>query len=241
MIFRKAVLLIHGFAGGSYDYKELGNDLELNRNFDVYAFTLPGHDKAFIKDITYEDWIKKAEMEIEKLISNGYRNIYVIGHSMGGVIAAHLARKYREVKKLVLAAPAFRYFEFKDDKLDIIGSIKKVPKLFKNYDSGEVLSRVFKVPIQTVNEFIKLVDEHQDDIKYVSCPTLILRGDNDDIVPEDSVRYVYDNIKSKSVALVELEGLTHDLFIEARYKVVKGTIENFLRKRQVIKKEIKKM
>ena len=50
--FRKAILLIHGFAGGNYDYGEIGNDLELYSNFDVYTFTLPGHEKMIIDKVT---------------------------------------------------------------------------------------------------------------------------------------------------------------------------------------------
>ena len=50
MLFRKAILLIHGFAGGNYDYDTLGNDLQLYYDFDVYTFTLPGHDKTIIKN-----------------------------------------------------------------------------------------------------------------------------------------------------------------------------------------------
>ena len=42
--FRKAVLIIHGFAGGTYDQEFLANFLELNSGLDVYTFTLPGHD-----------------------------------------------------------------------------------------------------------------------------------------------------------------------------------------------------
>ena len=33
MKFRKAILLVHGFAGGNYDYGELTTDLELYRVF----------------------------------------------------------------------------------------------------------------------------------------------------------------------------------------------------------------
>ena len=40
MLFKKAVLIIHGFAGGTYDQEDLANYLELNRIFDVYQFTL---------------------------------------------------------------------------------------------------------------------------------------------------------------------------------------------------------
>ena len=113
MIFRRAILIVHGFAGGTYDQEGLANYLELNRNFDVYQYTLPGHQKN-LSEVKSNEWIKSSEDMIEWLISNGYRKIYLIGHSMGGVIATYLASKYKEVKKLVLAAPAFHYLEVKD-------------------------------------------------------------------------------------------------------------------------------
>ena len=34
MMFRSAVLIIHGFAGGTYDQEDLANYLELNKKFD---------------------------------------------------------------------------------------------------------------------------------------------------------------------------------------------------------------
>ena len=241
MNFRKAILLIHGFAGGSYDYGDLGNDLQLYKDFDVFTFTLPGHDKVVINNVTKEDWIKAAEVQIEKIINNGYKKIYLIGHSMGGIIASHLASKYPEVKKLILAAPAFKYFSFKDDKLDVIESIKKVPKLFKNYDSETVVSRILKVPVTTIKEFMDLAETHIDDVKKIEVPTLILHGLEDEIVPTDSVDYVYDNIKSRSVTLIELEGLTHDLFINNRYKEIKKLVTNFLTGYNFSTKEKKKM
>ena len=241
MNFRKAILLIHGFAGGSYDYGDLGNDLQLFKNFDVYTFTLPGHDKAVINNVTKEDWIKAAENQIEKIINNGYKKIYIIGHSMGGIIASHLASKYPEVKKLVLAAPAFKYFTFKDDKLDIIESIKKVPKLFKNYDTETVVSRLLKTPALTIKEFIELAEEHINDVKMIEIPTLILHGLEDEIVPTDSVEHVYENIKSKSVTLIELEKLNHNLFINERYEDVKKLIIDFLVGYNFSTKEKKKL
>lgn len=241
MNFRKAILLVHGFAGGSYDYGDLANDLQLYRNFDVYTFTLPGHDKTIINKVTKEDWIKSAETQIEKIINNGYKKIYIIGHSMGGIIATHLASKYPEVKKLVLAAPAFKYFSFKDDKLDIIESLKKVPNLFKDYDKETILSRITKVPLLTIKEFMELAEEHLIDIKSIDIPTLILHGENDEIVPIDSVNYVYDNIASKSVTLIELENLNHDLFINNRYEEVKKLIVDFLISYNLTVKDKKKI
>ena len=229
MLNKKAILLIHGFAGGAYDYGDLPNDLELINNYKVFTYTLPGHNKSIINNVTKEDWIKKSEYQIEKIINHGYKDIYVIGHSMGGVIASYLASRYKEVKKLVLAAPAFQYFKFENNKINILESIKVVPNLFKDYDKSEVISRIFKVPVSTIREFTSLVKEHHDDIKNIKCPTLIIHGTKDEIVPTSSTLYVYDNIKSSSVMLVEFENLTHNLFINDRYNEIKNLIMNYFK------------
>lgn len=241
ILFRKAILLIHGFAGGNYDYNSLNNDLELYRDFDVYTFTLPGHDKTIINHVTKEDWIKSCEEHVEMLIKRGYKKIYVIGHSMGGVLASHVASKYPQVKKLVLASPAFRYFTFKNDKLDILASLKQTPELFKDYNPTDVISRLFKTPAGTTREFMKLVSEHAGDIKNVLCPTLILWGENDIIVPLDSAKYVYNNIKADSVTLYQIKGVTHDTFRNDRYNEVLSIITLFLREFNAPGKKIKKI
>jgi len=241
MLFRKAILLIHGFAGGSYDYDSLANDLQLHLDFDVYTFTLPGHEKTIIKNVTREDWINAAEKQTELLIKKGYKKIYVIGHSMGGVIACHIARKYPQVKKLVLASPAYRYFTFKEDKLDIFASLKQAPSLFKDYEPDNVLSRIFKLPISTTLEFINLVKEHNNDVKDILCPTLILWGNEDKIVPKDGVMHVYKNIKSDSVTLYEIDKVTHDTFKNDRYDEIYKIINSFLKNIPLPGKNIKKI
>ena len=88
---------------------------------------------------------------------------------------------------------------------------------------------------------MKLVEEHTGDVKNITCPTLILHGDKDDIVPYDSVLYVYNNIKSKSVTLIELKTLTHDLFMNDRYEEVKGLIIKFFKTIPIDKKIQKKI
>ena len=136
MIFRKAVLIIHGFAGGVYDEESLQYYLNSRMGIDVYSFTLPGHERNLSHDVTYQDWIDSTEKHIELLIHKGYRTIYVVGHSMGGVLATYAAIKYKQVKKLVLAAPAFQYLdehpEFKN-KLDAL--MKHGMSILKTYQA----------------------------------------------------------------------------------------------------------
>lgn len=229
MLLRKAVLIVHGFAGGTYDEENLANYLELNKKFDVYQFTLPGHDKNLSKAKS-EDWIRKSESMVEWLIDKGYKNIYVIGHSMGGVIATHLASKYKEIKKLVLAAPAFHYLSVEGNDLNLVDSIKDIPEIIKDYGGSEVVSRMLKLNVNTLKEFTKLVHENYDSTKSITCPTLILQGTKDDLVPLSSSKYVYNTIKSKNKRIIYLDGLNHDLFRGNNKEFIYKQVESFLKR-----------
>lgn len=237
MLFKKnkAILFIHGFVGGNYDFEYLPNKLQLIKKFDVFSFTLPSHEKTIVKDVKYTDWIKEAEKQITFLLNNNYKEIYLIGHSMGGIIASYLASTHKEVKKLVLVAPAFRYFYFKDGKVNIKDfntTMKNLPEIFKSMDTEKVIERITKTPITTMLEFTKLVNTYMDSIKRVNCPTLIIHGNNDRIVPKESTDYAYEQILSQSVKLININDVTHDCFIGKRNDEVKELIKDFLTKKQ---------
>ena len=100
IIFRKAILIIHGFTGKLYDNEYLMNYLELDPNYDVYARTLPGHYKERFSNANVGDWKKFVDNQIEGLIQNGYKTIYIVGHSMGGILATYVAGKYKQIKKI---------------------------------------------------------------------------------------------------------------------------------------------
>ena len=241
MCFRKkAVLLIHGFVGGVYDFDNLQNELEVYRKFDVFTFTLPGHEKMIVKDVKYMEWIKAAEEQIEFLINHGYKTIYLVGHSMGGVIAVHLANKYKQVKKVALAAPAFRYFAFEDGKISLKGlgeTIKSVPELLKGEGQDKVFERIRKTPIATLIEFTSLVSKYQDDLENITCPVLTIHGLKDIVVPSVGTNLVYDKVKSKTNVLINMAGVSHDCFVKGRGTEVKKLIVDFLRKNNYHKKE----
>ena len=228
MIFRKAVLIIHGFAGGTYDEENLANYLELNRFFDVYQFTLPGHENN-LKKVKYQDWIKSSEYKIEWLIEKGYNDIYIIGHSMCGVIATHLATKYRQIKKLVLAAPAFQYLDFKNENINIKESLKKVPKIMEQYSGDEIISRVFKVNINAVREFMLLVKKYYNTPSNVICPALLLHGTDDHLVPTSSIEYVYNELNKNIKKIVYINKVTHDIFKLDRQEEIFKIVEEFLK------------
>ncbi len=236
---KKAVLMIHGFIGGIYDFDNFHNELQLHKNFDVFTFTLPAHEKFIVNDVKYKEWKDEATKQIEILIKNGYKEIYLVGHSMGGVLASMLASSYKEVKKLVLVAPAFRYFYFKDGKIDIKNvseTLKNMKEILTDKNNEILTSRIAKTPIPTVIEFMKLVKESQDYVNNIICPTLTINGQKDIIVPQEAAEHVYNNIKSKTNHLYHMSKINHDCF--KKQKEVKKIIKDFLIKKPNNKKEI---
>lgn len=236
--FRKAVLIIHGFAGGTYDQEELANFLELNLSLDVYSFTLPGHDIKSKEKATCSSWINESERQLKFLINAGYRTIYLIGHSMGGVIACHLASKYKQVKKVVLAAPAFSHLAAKEEG-GILGAIGKGPDILKSYSTDDFLTRVRKLPISAVGEFFKLVEKYQNTPMTLSVPVMILHGTNDQIVPIASSLDVYNELSIRRKKLIKVKGYYHDLFKGKKVNLLCEEIEKFLVAKKIgIKPEI---
>lgn len=231
MKIRKAILIIHGFAGSPYDEEILAQYLELNYNFDVYTYTLPGHENVLFMKNNYEDWINASINQVEFLIKNGYRSIYLIGHSMGGVIASFLATKYKQIKKLVLAAPAFKYVYNKEESLK--DNIKKGSILIKDYGYEQVLKRVFKTSIKSTKEFMKLVETFYAAPSKVTIPTLIIQGLDDNVVPKESSEYVYNSLSSRKI-LIYVEGVNHDIFRSAKVNVINREINEFLKKKYIV-------
>lgn len=235
-MFRKAVLFIHGFSGNYYENEYCINYLERFWDLDVYTFTLPGHEAPIMKKVAHEKWMEYSEEMLVSLFDT-YDTIYLIGHSMGGVIASHLASVYPDhVKKLVLIAPAFLYGSFKQNKEDLKKIFDKEEKEEGKSGYAGLFTKLVTVPLTRILEFTKLVKEYRESIGEVTCPTLILQGDIDNIVPLESSYYAYERLKKHKYMTI-FEGVRHQVFLTSRREEICQYIHLFLKSERQFKKE----
>ncbi|KAJ9351619.1 hypothetical protein DTO027B9_6206 [Paecilomyces variotii] len=99
---RPAVLCIHGLGGTTNFYQPVVSAIE---DYNVVRFDLSGHGRSTLpsKNTSISSYVEDAEAVIKHL---GLKDVTVAGHSMGGLIALHLAAKLPEiVKRLVLFGP----------------------------------------------------------------------------------------------------------------------------------------
>ena len=237
MLFRKAVLFIHGFSASYYENEYFINTLQRYPELDVYTFTLPGHEPPIMRKVKYESWIAKSEEELKKLLDD-YHTIYLVGHSMGGVIASYLASKYKSrIKKLVLIAPAFEYGSFHQNKKDIQDFFERENrKGVVGYDT--LFSKILTVPITRIIEFTKLVRRYKHCIHEVQCPVLLLQGNIDNVVPFSSSVYAYDALMGQKYFTV-LRDVRHQVFISEKKELITNYIYTFLKSERKFEKQKK--
>ncbi|MBP2243248.1 esterase/lipase [Cytobacillus eiseniae] len=217
-------MCIHGFTGAPFEVEPLANYLKNHTDWEIAVPTLPGHgDKLELKGINYKKWIEHAENELQRLIEK-CETVYVIGFSMGGLIASYLAIHY-PVTKLVLLSAAALYVNPKQLLLDIGEMFKDAfrRQLTQNELFIRYTRKIRATPITATLQFRRLVAMIRPILNQVKVPTLIAQGEVDGVVPPKSAQYLYNHIGTTTKKLIYLKKSKHlichceereDLFVE---------------------------
>lgn len=203
-------LLIHGFTGSPFEVEPLAQSLKERTDWKIVVPTLPGHgDELSLRGIRYNEWIGHAEKELRVLMEE-CDTVYIVGFSMGGMIASYLASKY-PVKKLVLLSAAAYYVnpkqlaaDMKEMVRDTVKGKLKDNELFVRYKR-----KIKETPMTATLQFRRLVNTIKPILNDVKVPTLIAQGESDGIVPPKSAQYLYDHIGAKEKRLIFYKNSKH--------------------------------
>ncbi|MGG0658155.1 alpha/beta hydrolase [Rummeliibacillus pycnus] len=197
------VLCLHGFTGGAYEIKAFSDYLEQYTEWKIYVPILSGHGEKLNLDLfTAEHWLMDAEIAYKRLFKE-VDEIFIIGFSMGGIIAMYLALRYK-VKALVLLSPAARYIrtmQFVTDLnglfMDFMHGDHKENEFFKLYER-----KVIDVPIASAKEFTRLVHKMSPYYEKITVPVCLVQGEKDELVPYTTADFLYNKIASKKKELI---------------------------------------
>ncbi|WP_455801181.1 alpha/beta hydrolase [Amedibacillus sp. YH-ame6] len=196
------VVTIHGYGRRrkhEYDNFVLWGQKD---GFEIIQFDM--YDLFDETDCDWMHWVAKAKEVLDSYKQSG-RDIYLVGFSMGGVIASYLAN-VTPVKKLILLAPAFQYMNM-DMITDVI--VKSATSFMSNEKKEEI-----PIPRAFYGAFTDLIKNLKKYISSVECPVLLLHGDQDEVISPKSSLYAYDKIPHARKKLVYLHGGHHRLFMD---------------------------
>ncbi len=167
----RRVIYLHGFASSPDGHKaSFLHDYFIGRvnvRFEAFAFTPTKRDFEFL---TISSMIGRLR---QYLGTQPEDDIFLVGSSMGGLVATNYVYRYGGVKKLMLLAPALKYLEVNRPDPDGAWARNGVVNMF-HYAYGE------DTPLR--------YGLHLDGQAYLTpapaqVPTLIIHGRGDDVVP----------------------------------------------------------
>ena len=207
------IVLLHGWGQNIAMMQPIGD--ELKKNNRIIIVDLPGFGQSEEpKTIwTMYDYVECIHTLLDEL---KVENPILIGHSFGGKISLIYASEYKVKKLILFGSPFKKEIKKLSIKTKVLKSLKKVPLLknLEGYAKKHIGSRDYKNASETMR---KILVEHvnldiTEEVKKISCPTLLVWGTNDTEVPLERA-YELENL-IKDAGVVEYEGCTHYAYLE---------------------------
>jgi carboxylesterase len=189
----RGVLCIHGFTGAPEGLRFLGDRLAA-RGLTVSGVLLPGHGTRVedLEAVSWRDWTAHVEAAYDRLAARCTR-VAVVGQSMGGLLALHVAlvRDARAVATLAtplwLGGMSARVARWTGPGGWLEGRIRFVPKLggpdVRSRDARRGDHGYDRVPTRSLAELMALVADVDRRLDQVRAPVLVLHGRKDHTVP----------------------------------------------------------
>lgn len=203
-------LFIHGFTGSPLEVEPLIDYIKERTDWITACPILPGHEEgSSLRGVSYTEWMAAANKALDELRTQ-CDTIYIIGFSMGGMIASTLAVN-QSIDKLVLLSPAVYYYsprelfsEIRQLWHEMLRGQLKENALYLRYHA-----KIKHTPLSAAMQFRKLVRHYRPHLQDISVPVMVAHGLKDGIVPYKSTQYVYDVISSKDKTAVWLDECQH--------------------------------
>ena len=227
------VLLIHGFTGLPAGMFLLGE--VLNRaGFSVICPRLAGHgtsENDLMRTIK-DDWFNSV-LDGFYILRGVCDKIFVVGHSMGGLLTLKLANEHDVEKIVTLAAPIFidegmglRHLPPKE----LCGNACTFTPRKKLDDVPPAVNNVYeKTPLVSVHELLDLIADVKNLLPKVNAPILIMHGEDDHTAQPRSARFIMDNVGSRIKKIITVPNSGHLLPLDENREFVFEEVLDFIR------------
>lgn len=243
----KAVLVIvHGLCEHSGRYAYVTDWLNA-AGLTVYRFDNRGHgrsggERGYLDD--FRDFIRDADTVVTLAEGeNPGLPVFMLGHSLGGFIAAAFGVTYpgRLAGQILSgAATTVSPLLAELEGVDLSASahepiantlsdlISRDPAVVRDYREDPLNLKEFKTKLMS-EALLRGARWLMDHLGEYTCPCLILHGGGDQIVSPDASRYFADHIASPEKRLLLYDGLYHEILNEPEKDRVLTDILSWIR------------
>lgn len=186
------LVMLHGFTGNCNEngrFKGISEMVEeMNINSIRVDFLCHGESDLTFKDMRFNLLVAQGKTIIEYAHSLGYKEVYLLGYSMGGLTALHLLDQ--DVTKVILMSPAFN---FKENIALRYDNAPKLPNGDVDY-GARILNKEFVHSFTDVDE-LKFSKSYANEV-------LVVMGSDDEVIGVDSVVEGMNQFKDATIILI---------------------------------------
>ncbi len=225
-----ACLLIHGFSGSPAEIRPLGEYLAA-QGITVKAPLLPGHGTTpeDLRQTRWPQWVRAAEAELGEMKAR-YGRVHVAGFSMGGLVSLYLAAHHEVATVTALSCPS----KLADWRQIFVPLAKYLmpyyPTKISNPELAEQMESYDRFPMAAVHSLIHLARQVRKDLPRVRQPLLVMQGDRDRWIAEESGSYIMANAGSAEKEFVSLPGRNHLITLERGREEVARAVHGWIQK-----------
>lgn len=243
------LLIVHGLGEHSGRYGNVVNHF-VPLGYAIYALDHIGHGKSegkreFVQ--RFEDYTDTLTI-FYKIIkeSQADKPIFLLGHSMGGLIATYYLLEHQEkFKGAVISAPAIKIGEGISPATITLSKILSVlapnagtlaldargisrdPQVVEAYVNDPLVFHG-KTPARLAAELLKAMLRVNAELHKITLPFIVVQGSEDKLVDPGGAQLLYDRASSQDKTLKIYKGLYHEVFNEPERAQVLQDVEDWL-------------
>lgn len=249
-------LLIHGYLATPEEMRGLAEHLA-QHGITVYAPLVAGHGSSIANLLrtTWQDWYQSVEGALAELHEECAK-VFVVGLSLGGLQALHLAAHHPELAGVIaMAPPVVLFFDERrpwrrksDLKLWLISRLPWLARIypgepsdftpqFLHADIRDEAARKRHIyygfnPTKGVLEILNYQEHVKRELALIRQPLLLIHSPLDHTVPPKSSSFVFEKVSSTDntldfeVAASSWHVLTEDVDVPKVYERIGEFIQN---------------
>lgn len=219
-------LISHGYGEHVGRYERLAQDL-VDDGATVYAVDHLGHGKSDGERVAVHDFEDVVDdlhlVAVRARAAHPNLPLVLIGHSMGGLIAARYAQRYTEtLTLLILSSPVLGRWQAVTDLLALeaipdapldSSTLSRDPAVGARYDSDALVwhGPFKRVTLLAIQRMLATIASGQ---ALGGLPLVWIHGDADELVPADGTFLGIEKLRGRTLMRHVYRGARHELFNE---------------------------
>jgi carboxylesterase len=227
-------LLLHGFTSSPAEMQELAASLRA-QGYRLHLPVLPGHAATpdALLEVSYRDWLNTAEAAFRHL-QNETRKQIVIGLSLGGALALHLAANL-VFSGVVALAPALRVPKWQEYGAYLMGAMLRTRRKGRGPDVNDRHGRALvesynEYPYSALYEVFNLQRFVRKELEQIKMPVLLIHSRRDHVVPLTNLQFIAARVKSTHLEKMVVAESYHVLTVDRDREQIFQRIHAFIQK-----------